>query len=124
MISAGTVLSPFRRCSNVFWSGKTNKIISSSAIILFLFASASVYKGEVPYKVIVMQYLRDDDIKFGDPVVSYCSGEADYYGPNQNVISYSLYGDFSNARHYARYAEPIKYILPNISQVYPGLFPF
>ena len=81
----------------------------------------SLYKGQVPYNFIVLQ-LNIDDVTSSDPVLSYCSAEADKFGPNQNVISYSLYGDFSNPRHYARYAEPIKFILPNISQVYPGFY--
>ena len=52
--------------------------------------------------------------------VSYCSYEADRRGLNQNVISFSLYGNFSNERHFTRYVDPIKIILSNISQVYPG----
>jgi hypothetical protein len=55
-----------------------------------------------------------------DPVTSYCNGKADRRGLNQNVISYSLYGNFSDPRHYNRYAGAINYILSNISQVYPG----
>ena len=57
-----------------------------------------------------------------DPVTSYCSRKADGRGLNQNVISYSLYGNFSDPRHHNRYAGPINYILTNISQVYPGTF--
>ena len=53
-------------------------------------------------------------------MVSYCSMESDLRGSHQNVISYSLYGNFSDPQHYLRYAEPIKYILSNISQFYPG----
>ena len=52
--------------------------------------------------------------------VSYCSCDADRRGLNQNVIAYSLYGNFSNPRHFARYADPFKIILANISQSYPG----
>jgi hypothetical protein len=56
-----------------------------------------------------------------DPVMySYCSKEADNRGPHQNVISYSLYGNFSDPQHYARYTGLIKHILFNISQVYSG----
>ena len=56
-----------------------------------------------------------------DEMSSYCSLEADRSGPHQNVIAFSLYGDFSIPSHYSRYAEPIKFILSNISQFYPGL---
>ena len=52
--------------------------------------------------------------------VSYCSHKADRRGLNQNVIAYSLYGNFSNENHFTRYADPLKIILSNISQVYPG----
>ena len=52
--------------------------------------------------------------------VSYCSYKADRRGLNQNVIAYSLYGNFSNENHFTRYADPLKIILSNISQVYPG----
>ena len=55
-----------------------------------------------------------------DPVMSYCSKEADNRGPHQNVISYSLYGNFSDPKHFVRYTGAIKYILSNITQVYPG----
>ena len=54
------------------------------------------------------------------PLISYCSEEADSRGPHQNVISYSLYGNFSDPKHFNRYTGAIKYILSNISQVYPG----
>ena len=56
-----------------------------------------------------------------DPLTSYCSGKADRRGLHQNVISYSLYGNFSDLRHYNRYAGAINYLLSNISQVYPGV---
>lgn len=57
-----------------------------------------------------------------DPVMSYCSRKADRRGPKQNVISYSLYGNFSDPSHYNRYAAPlINYILSNVTQVYPGM---
>ena len=58
----------------------------------------------------------DEQNKF----VSYCSYEADRRGLNQNIIAFSLYGNFSDERHFTRYADPIKIILSNISQVYPG----
>jgi len=53
--------------------------------------------------------------------VSYCSYKADRRGLNQNVIAYSLYGNFSNENHFTRYADPLKIILSNISHVYPGV---
>ena len=60
----------------------------------------------------------DEENKF----VSYCSYEADRRGLNQNVIAFSLYGNFSDERHFTRYIDPFKIILSNISQVYPGAY--
>jgi hypothetical protein len=57
---------------------------------------------------------------YSDPVMSYCSKKADSRGPHQNVIAYSLYGNFSDPKHFVRYTGAIKYILSNISQVYSG----
>ena len=51
---------------------------------------------------------------------SLCSCQADRRGLHQNVISYSLYGNFSDPKLFTRYVEPIKIILANISQSYPG----
>jgi len=68
------------------------------------------------------QFLKQGPCQQGseEKFVSYCSCEADRRGLNQNVIAYSLYGNFSNPRHFARYADPFKIILANISQYYPG----
>jgi hypothetical protein len=67
-----------------------------------------------------IQIFPDTVIVSSDPVTSYCSGKADGRGLKQNVISYSLYGNFSDPQHFNRYAGAISYILSNISQVYPG----
>ena len=91
-------------------------------IILSFFAAIAVNNrkiSKVACKSVTLNEVIPSPNK--DPVQSYCSLEADRSGPHQNVIAYSLYGDFSNPNHYARYAEPIKFILSNISQVYPGL---
>jgi hypothetical protein len=52
--------------------------------------------------------------------VSMCSCKADRRGLHQNVIAFSLYGNFSDANHFTRYVDPIRILLANISQVYPG----
>ena len=51
---------------------------------------------------------------------SVCSCEADHRGLHQNVIAYSLYGNFSDSKLFTRYVEPIQMIMANISQSYPG----
>ena len=70
-------------------------------------------KGNINYDLIVNSYHKKT-------YPSYCSKEADSRGPHQNVISYSLYGNFSDPKHFNRYTGAIKYILSNITQVYPG----
>ena len=68
--------------------------------------------------------LKQDDFCHKDRAafefVSFCSCDADHRGLHQNVIAYSLYGNFSDPKLFTRYVEPIKIILANISQSYPG----
>jgi len=69
--------------------------------------------------------LTDDDDKVcrseaEKNFVSMCSCSADRRGLHQNVIAFSLYGNFSDANHFTRYVDPIRILLANISQVYPG----
>ena len=52
--------------------------------------------------------------------LSLCSCESDNRGFNQNVIAFSLYGNFSDPQHYEQYVNPMKSILETINQVYPG----
>jgi hypothetical protein len=86
-----------------------------------VFASVSNRNGYYSDDVLTLRLPLLKDQLEPDPVVSYCSWEADRRGPQQNVISYSLYGNFSDPKHFKRYAEPIKFILANISQFYPGI---
>jgi hypothetical protein len=53
--------------------------------------------------------------------VSFCSLESDFRGLHQNVIAYSLYGDFSDPKIAIRYLDPVKMLLTNVSQAYPGV---
>ena len=55
-----------------------------------------------------------------DNSVSLCSSKADKRGLHQNVIAYSLYGNFSDTKHFNRYFIPIKSNLDYIKKVYPG----
>ena len=93
--------------------------------ILSYFVFATVYfNGKSRYRELLSQRLAlfnwPYQIKSDDQMVSYCSLEADRRGSNQNVIAYSLYGNFSDPKHFERYAEPIKFILPKMKQFYPG----
>ena len=91
--------------------------------ILVLIGTTAVYNYGNILPNFVIGFISVDTLMqpADDPVTSYCSGKADRRGPNQNVISYSLYGNFSDPRHYNRYAGAISYVLSNISQVYPGV---
>ena len=88
-------------------------------VLIFLATASAFYiiKGKQIPRFLIISI---DGNESADPVTSYCSGKAHRRGLNQNVISYSLYGNFSDPRHYNRYAGAISYILSNISQVYPG----
>ncbi len=54
--------------------------------------------------------------------VSLCSSKADNHGLHQKVIAFSLYGNFSNEKIFYRYVNPIKSILNNITETFPGNF--
>jgi len=75
---------------------------------------------EVPHQDLKVDdyYCQNNQAEF--EFVSLCSCEADRRGLHQNVIAYSLYGNFSDPRHFSRYVEPIKIVLAKISQSYPG----
>ena len=92
--------------------------------ILFLFLVLSEEKGK-RIRLLVdnnqSEKLATIDQEVEENFVSFCSLDADRRGPHQNVIAYSLYGNFSNLKHFARYIDPsMKLILANISQAYPG----
>jgi hypothetical protein len=53
-------------------------------------------------------------------LISTCSFEADLRGPNQSVISFSLYGDLSDPAISIRYIQPLRALTANISRIYPG----
>ena len=85
-------------------------------LILFCFITFSFYKSkEEIYSNQIESCLTDDET-----FVSTCSCKADNRGLHQNVIAFSLYGDFSDPNIFNRYVDPIKATLANISQVYPG----
>ena len=53
--------------------------------------------------------------------MSFCSLESDFRDLHQNIIAYSLYGNFSDPKIAMRYLDPIKMLLVNISRAYPGV---
>ena len=72
-------------------------------------------------EVVQISNSNDDSLCQSSKFVSMCSCDADRRGFHQNVIAYSLYGNFSNPKHFSRYVDPIKAILSNISESYPGI---
>ena len=64
---------------------------------------------------------QHEDVDVEQKFVSFCSCKADRRGLNQNVIAYSLYGNFGDPQHFTRYIDPFKIILSNITQAYPGI---
>ena len=108
---------------------KRMEVLGVLAILSFFFFASVYFNDEKShYREILSQRLAHfkwpNQIDSDGQMVSYCSLEADRRGPNQNVISYSLYGNFSDPKHFERYAEPIKFILPKIKQFYPGCHHF
>ena len=51
---------------------------------------------------------------------STCSSAADKRGPNQRVIAYSLYGNFSREDVFDKYVSPVKRTISLIPLIYPG----
>ncbi len=52
--------------------------------------------------------------------ISTCSCKADRRGLRQNVVAYSLYGNFSDPEIIARYVDPMKNVIDFIRRAYPG----
>jgi hypothetical protein len=44
----------------------------------------------------------------------------DRRGPNQSVVSFSLYGDLTDPAVSDRYIRPLRALTANISRIYPG----
>jgi len=54
-----------------------------------------------------------------EPVVSTCSRRSDQRGLHQRVLSFSVYGNLNNTRHFARYVLPLKETVQRIATLYP-----
>ena len=53
-------------------------------------------------------------------MISVCSAKADRRGYHQDVVSYSIYGDFSRKKISEQYLEPFLETVQLIPRVYPG----
>lgn len=50
-----------------------------------------------------------------------CSKWADKRGPYQKIVSFSIYGSFSNPNVVNRYLKPLRETVDQISVIYPGM---
>jgi hypothetical protein len=104
------------------------EVLGVLAILSYFVFPAVYFNEKSNFREIMSQRLvlfkRPYQIESDGQMVSYCSLEADRRGPNQNVISYSLYGNFSDPDHFKKYAQSIELILPKIKQFYPGYHHF
>jgi len=87
--------------------------------LLALFGYLSVYLLSNYYQVSSVDYLGNRSIK----IISkkgMCSEKSDLRGPNQRIISYSVYGNLSDPHIVQRYLEPTIDNINNIHRLYPG----
>lgn len=55
-----------------------------------------------------------------DATSSTCNKRADRRGPHQRVISYSIYGNFSDSQFFNRYLKTLSETVNQIPTIYPG----
>ena len=64
-----------------------------------------------------------DIVKISNQYPTNCDYKTDLIrGQHQNVIGYSLYGNWSDPEHYARYIAPMELVLQQNSHFYPGIY--
>lgn len=64
----------------------------------------------------------DSQFQLANPFNSTCGHASDLRGPNQKVIAYSIYGDFSRLELVRKYLHPFRETLNMIPLIYPGIF--
>lgn len=100
--------------------------VAVSLIVLTFLYHPQIKEFQLPiYDSYLNYYLQDtsagtqldNDYSFN----STCSRAADERGPNQRVIAYSLYGDFSREDVFHKYLSPLKRTISLIPLIYPGI---
>ena len=102
-----------------------NKHQSAKLILIFLAITSTlnfVMHALTYENSIVLQDIKLNENNMDDRFVSMCSSASDNRGLHQNVVAFSVYGNFSEPKKYVRYVEPIKTTIENISRSYPGTF--
>lgn len=92
----------------------------TSIFIIGILLITTTYSNNDEQLAPTYRHEEDCQLEAEKNFVSMCSCKADRRGLHQNVIAFSLYGNFSDAKHFTRYVDPIRILLANISQVYPG----
>lgn len=101
--------------------------MARSQHILLFFSFFSLVEVLVLYQLMTYELkLQEAQISVGyypeesDVFNSTCSRAADRRGPHQKVISYSIYGDFSQPDIVRKYLKPFRETIKTIPVIYPG----
>ena len=93
---------------------RSKVIFISLAVIFIVICFCEIVRND--YSI----FTQDPESGVNNRFASMCSSKSDKRGLHQNVIAFSVYGNFSQPNQYARYVEPIKNTIENISRLYPG----
>lgn len=95
-------------------------ILFLNFLLVFVYLNFKPTIGIVNEQVIRPPVVADTCARIDGNFFSMCSCKADNRGYHQNVIAFSIYGNFSNPGTVYRYIEPMKLILDKIVHSYPG----
>jgi len=95
------------------------KKFCSFFLLLAIFGYLSMYLLSNYYQVSRVDNLGNEAIGIIKKQGT-CSEKSDLRGPNQRIISYSVYGNLSDPYIIQRYLEPMIDNINNIRHLYPG----
>lgn len=110
------------------WWSKVNgrQLIVPFSVILIVSTTTFIYVHQQSLDIIfrhpaaVIVDVDDASCPSESLAVSTCSCKADRRGLRQNVVAYSLYGNFSDPEIITRYVDPMKNVIDFIQKAYPG----